>query len=107
MWDAAQLKEAGAHPDAAFGLDMKNGFYSASGHDALLSVSRTKGGHGFSPDRPELHASLILHGGAFHGRGDLGVVRMTQVAPTLAAVLGVKLSAQADEALSMSPAVPR
>jgi hypothetical protein len=79
---------------------MRNGFYSGSGHAVLIEASTSRGGHGFDPERPEMHASLILHGGPFGGRGDLGVVRMTQIAPTLATFLGVRLSDEADAPLS-------
>jgi hypothetical protein len=58
--------------------------------------SASKGGHGFLPDREEMHAGLILSGPGFRGRGDLGVVRMTQVAPTLARHIGVSLDPRAD-----------
>jgi predicted AlkP superfamily pyrophosphatase or phosphodiesterase len=95
VWTAADLARAGAHPDAAFGIDMADGFYSGSGHDVLVKPSTSKGGHGFAPDRPALHASLILVGPAVERRGSLGVVRMTQIAPTLAGILGVPLDARA------------
>jgi hypothetical protein len=75
---------------------MRNGFYSGSGHARLVEPATSKGGHGFDPERPELHASLIFAGGPFAGRGDLGIVRMTQIAPTLARFLGVRLSEGAD-----------
>jgi predicted AlkP superfamily pyrophosphatase or phosphodiesterase len=99
LWTAADLARAGAHPDAAFGLDMRPGFYTGSGTDALVVPSASKGGHGFAPDRPELHASLILVGPGIPAGRDLGIVRMTQIAPTLARVLGVGLSPQADSPL--------
>jgi predicted AlkP superfamily pyrophosphatase or phosphodiesterase len=51
----------------------------------------SKGSHGHAPDREEVQASLVLCGPGFRGRGDLGVVPMTSVAPTLARVLGLTL----------------
>jgi predicted AlkP superfamily pyrophosphatase or phosphodiesterase len=101
LWTSAQLAQMGAHPEAAFGLDVKNGWYTGSGHATLVTTSdRTRGGHGFAPTRRELHASLILNGPGI-GRGKLGVVRMTQLAPTLARILGVTLSSQADQPLAL------
>ena len=76
---------------------MADGFYSASGHDVIRKPATSKGGHGFSPDRQALHASLILAGPAVTRRGSLGIVRLTQVAPTLAAIFGVPLDAQAGQ----------
>jgi predicted AlkP superfamily pyrophosphatase or phosphodiesterase len=103
LWTAPQLAQAGAHPEAAFGLDVKNGWYTGSGHETLVTTSdRTRGGHGFAPARRELHASLIMSGPGI-GRGKLGVVKMTQLAPTLARILGVALSPQADRPLALTP----
>jgi predicted AlkP superfamily pyrophosphatase or phosphodiesterase len=101
VWTAADLAKAGAHPDAAFGIDMADGFYTGNAHDVLVKPSTSKGGHGFAPDRPALHASLILAGPAVERRGSLGVVRMTQVAPTLARILDVALDAYAAEPIPL------
>lgn len=101
VWTAADLERAGAHPRAAFGLDVKNGWYTGSGHETLVTnAGRVRGGHGYAPARTELHASLILNGPGVPRR-NLGVVRMTQVAPTLARILGVSLSPQADTPLAL------
>jgi predicted AlkP superfamily pyrophosphatase or phosphodiesterase len=99
IWTREDLEKAGAHPDAAFGLDVVNGFYTGFGHDVLIKESTSKGGHGFAPERPELHASFILTGPKLAKRGSLGVIRMTQIAPTLAALLEAGLSSHADQAL--------
>ena len=68
----------------------------------LVKPATSKGGHGFAPDRPALHASLILTGPTIERRGSLGVVRMTQVAPTLARILGVSLSPAAASPFAIS-----
>ena len=102
VWNAADLAKAGAHPDAAFGIDMNDGFYTGNGHDALVKPSTSKGGHGFSPDRKALHASLVLVGPAVQRRGSLGVVRMTQIAPTLAGILGVALDGAAGSPIALT-----
>jgi predicted AlkP superfamily pyrophosphatase or phosphodiesterase len=99
IWTRADLDARGAHPEAAFGLDVVDGFYTGGGNDVLVKPSTSKGGHGFAPDRPALHASLILAGPTIQRRGSLGVVRMTQVAPTLARILGVSLSPAAAKPL--------
>jgi predicted AlkP superfamily pyrophosphatase or phosphodiesterase len=101
VWNRTELAAKGAHPDAAFGLDVVDGFYTGSGHDVVVKPSTSKGGHGFDPERPALHASLILNGAAVGKRGGLGVVKMTQIAPTLAAILGVGLSPSAGRPLNL------
>jgi len=99
IWTRQDLSRVGAAPDASFAVTMKPGFYTGTSHTALLQPTTSKGGHGFDPTMPQLHASLIMAGPAVTMKGDLGVVRMTQVAPTLARWFGVRLSAQADQAL--------
>jgi predicted AlkP superfamily pyrophosphatase or phosphodiesterase len=101
VWTREDLATLGAHPDAAFGLDVVNGFYTGGGLDALVKPSTSKGGHGFAPDRTELHASFILTGPRLAKRGSLGVIRMTQIAPTLARLLEVGLSPKADQPLAI------
>ena len=93
IWTAEQLSARGAHPNAAFGLDVVDGFYTASGHDVVVKPSTSKGGHGFAPERPALHASFVMTGPTVQKRGSLGIIRMTSVAPTIASLLGVSLSA--------------
>ena len=52
-----------------------------------------------SPTMPALHASLIMAGTRRQKTGDLGIVRMTQLAPTLARWFGVRLIEEADQPL--------
>lgn len=88
--------------DSPLVLNAREGFYfhnAAAGEYAVASSS--KGYHGYAPDRDELHAALLLSGPGLRRTGDLGVVRMTQVAPTLARFLGIALSPEADAALPL------
>jgi predicted AlkP superfamily pyrophosphatase or phosphodiesterase len=99
LWTATDLAKLGAHPEAAFGLDVKNGWYTSAATETLTTrIAGTRGGHGYAPQRPELHASLILTGPGIAHR-NLGIVRMSQIAPTLARVLNVALSPKADTPL--------
>jgi predicted AlkP superfamily pyrophosphatase or phosphodiesterase len=95
VWNTEQLAVLGSHPDAAFGLDVVDGFYSGAGHDVIVKPATSKGGHGFAPDRPALHSSMIMAGPAVERRGSVGVITMTQIAPTLAAILDVSLASDA------------
>jgi len=101
IWSADDLRRFGADPRASFGLDMKDGFYTGPGHESLLTTPSSKGGHGFSPERPDLHASLIMSGPDVPKTGNLGVVRMTQIGPTIASWFGVSLSPRADTGLTL------
>jgi hypothetical protein len=102
LWTEDDLRKLGAEPRASFGIDLRNGFYSGGGHDALLTKPASKGGHGFAPTRQELHASLIMRGPDVGRPGNLGVVRMTQIGPTIASWLQVALSDKADIPLTLA-----
>lgn len=101
LFTKEELASIGSHPDASFAVDMADGYYAGAGTAELLGVPGSKGGHGFDPTRPALHASFIASGPAFTRRGSVGIVRMTQIAPTLARVLGVGLAPEADKALDV------
>ncbi len=102
IWSQADLRQAGAHPDASFGLTMKPGFYTGWGRDALLAETTSKGGHGFDPARPELQATLIMAGPDVPRAGDLGLVSMTRIAPTVAKWFDVQLAPEADRPLDLA-----
>lgn len=99
IWTRADLDRIGAAGGASLAITMKPRFYTGSAHTALRAPTSGKGGHGFDPNMPALHASLILSGPSVTRKGDLGVVRMSQIAPTVAGWFGVRLVAQADRAL--------
>ena len=96
-----ELDRMGSHPDASLAIDVQDGFYTSGGTEALLSPDLNKGGHGYDPTRPALRASFIGAGPAIAKRGSLGTIRMTQIAPTFARILGVGLSPLADQALTL------
>ena len=90
--DRKRLDELGADPHAELVLEAADGYsISRTPTGGWEGPSTDRGYHGYSPDRPELHASLIVAGPGLEKRGDLGVVPMTAIAPTLAAFLGVEL----------------
>lgn len=103
VWTADDIARLGGPPDAVFGIDMRPGFYTGGDHATLVTPTRRgdgggmRGGHGFSPLHKELHAALIARGPAIRAGSRLGVVRMTQIASTLARWLGVGLSPLADQ----------
>ena len=104
IWTAADLATLGADSAAAFGIEMRPPFYSGMGHGEPISITVDRGGHGYAPTRPELHASLIMSGPRVRGAGDLGVVRLTQLAPTIASWFEVGLSPHADQPLTFDSA---
>jgi hypothetical protein len=104
IWTPEDLAGLGADPGARFGIEMEPPFYSGNGVSELVTTTADRGGHGYAPTRPELHGSLIITGPRARGAGDLGIVRMTQLAPTIASWFEVGLSPHADQPLTLNPA---
>jgi len=71
-------------------------------HVELITTTSDRGGHGYLPTRRELHASLILNGPRVGRTGSLGLVRLSQLAPTIAAWFEVGLSPRADHPLDLN-----
>jgi predicted AlkP superfamily pyrophosphatase or phosphodiesterase len=90
----AEIERHGAFPDAAFVVVMKPGFYAAASltGELVTEFPSGHGGHGFSPEYPEMHAAFFIAGAGIARGRDLGVIDMRQIAPTLAQILGVSLS---------------
>jgi predicted AlkP superfamily pyrophosphatase or phosphodiesterase len=92
--DRDAIKQRGAFPDASFLIVMKLGYYALADATSpgLSEVQGTQGSHGFSPEYPEMRAAFFIQGpGIARGR-DLGLIDMRQIAPTVAELLGVRLS---------------
>jgi predicted AlkP superfamily pyrophosphatase or phosphodiesterase len=88
------IKQRGAFPDASFLVIMKLGYYAlCDATSPLLSeVPGSLGSHGFSPEYPEMRAAFFVAGAGIAPHRDLGVVDMRRIAPTVAQLLGVRLS---------------
>jgi len=86
------LDRLGADPRAAFALDPGEGF-SFEGRFAaeVVTVASGRGQHGYLPHPPDYRASFIASGAGVTRRGDLGEVRMIDIAPTIAHTLGLRL----------------
>lgn len=100
--DRAEIAALGGPQDAELVLDADSGFYfSAAAQGEWSSPTSTRGYHGYAPDRPEMYASFLALGPGLHRRGDLGLIRMTAIAPTIARYLGVSLGPEADAPLPL------
>jgi hypothetical protein len=91
----AEIERHGAFPDAAFLVVMKPGFYAAASLNGELvsELPAGHGGHGFSPEFPEMNAAFFIAGAGIARGRDLGAIDMRQIAQTLAQTLGAGLSA--------------
>jgi hypothetical protein len=89
--DGELVEREGGFPGAIVVLQAGPGAtFSERFDEPLTAPSHYKGMHGFSPDMPEMAPSFVLWGDRVHP-GDLGDVRMLDIGPTLAAVLGLSL----------------
>ncbi len=74
---------------ASFILEAAPQFYfSGSVTGDVVSTSGDRGMHGYPPDHPDMHASIIAAGAAVSGRGNIGLVHTIDLAPTIATILG-------------------
>ena len=80
----------GGDPNAFLALEASDGTTFAAGYTGDLKGPRVGGTHGYFPDRKEMRASMIVYGPAI-GPGKIDHARLIDVAPTVAAWLGLKL----------------
>jgi predicted AlkP superfamily pyrophosphatase or phosphodiesterase len=100
-----EIKPLGAFPDAEFLVVFKPGF-DAGEHltgGILGIVQGTHGDHGFSPDYPDMRSSFFATGVGIAPHRDIGIIRMLQIAPTVARLLGVDLIDAKASALDLKP----
>jgi hypothetical protein len=57
----------------------------------VSEIPGTPGSHGFSPEYPEMRASLFIAGNGIAHHRDLGIIDMRQIAPTVAGILNVQM----------------
>jgi predicted AlkP superfamily pyrophosphatase or phosphodiesterase len=87
-----EIVEAGGFPDAAFFVSFKIGYeFGASFSPPLISSPANLGMHGYLPERPEMRSAFFLIGPHVPAGRSLGEIDMRQIAPTLAAIVGVSL----------------
>jgi predicted AlkP superfamily pyrophosphatase or phosphodiesterase len=100
---APEIAKLGGFPDAAFLVELKPGYqlgYAFSG--PLVTPAPSTGMHGYLPDRPEMRASFFIMGTGIARGKRLGVIDMRQIAPTIAAILGVQLPAATQPRLAVA-----
>ena len=97
------MRRRGGFPGAAFVVVMKPGYYTAADPTAetVVEVRGSSGGHGFSPEYPEMRAAFFVAGIGIAQHRNLGVIDMRQIAPTVANVLNVTLPNAKSSALSV------
>ncbi len=100
----AAVEAEGGFPGAACVLVAADGFQFANGVEGPLVVpSGDLGAHGYPPSDPKMRASFLVAGRGVKAGGKLGVVRMVDVAPTIAALLGLSFGEIEGKPLPIGP----
>ena len=90
--DAAELRERGGFPEAAFVVGLQPEWHAGGGLDGPLTAKATVGGmHGALPDLPDMRASFFLIGPGVPAGRSLGLIDMRDIATTLARRLDLPL----------------
>ncbi|MBC7788994.1 MAG: alkaline phosphatase family protein [Anaerolineae bacterium] len=92
--NADDLRQLGGFPEAAFLVSLKPGYiFGARTRGPLVVPVKTGGMHGYLPDLPDMRSAFFISGRSIPARRSLGEIDMRDVAPTLAALLGLSLPA--------------
>ena len=87
-----EARAAGGFPGAALVVAVKPDVrMSGRFEDPVLAPALPRGDHGFLPENAAMDASFLVVGPGIPANRDLGRIDMRDVAPTLAALLGVPL----------------
>jgi predicted AlkP superfamily pyrophosphatase or phosphodiesterase len=92
--DGEEARRIGGFPNAAFVLALKPD-WQISGSLELPVVgplARASGNHGYLPELPEMDSSFFIAGPGVEAAHNLGRIDMRDIAPTLASLLGLRLS---------------
>jgi predicted AlkP superfamily pyrophosphatase or phosphodiesterase len=87
-----EIAAQGGAPDAQYMISFKIGYEMAKDPLApLVGPGSYKGMHGYLPAAPEMRSTFIVNSPGLTKHGALGEVDMRDIAPTVAALLGVSL----------------
>ncbi len=92
--ERAELDKLGVDPEAVLAVQPVNGVVCTSRYDHPDLVQSTPGGsHGLIPDRQDLFAGFIAHGPGLRKGMTMPTLRMEDVAPHVAFLLGIDFKA--------------
>jgi predicted AlkP superfamily pyrophosphatase or phosphodiesterase len=87
---AQEIAAWGGWPRATYWVDMKTNFSLVAAGPQVQAHPAT-GTHGYAPSHPELLASFFIAGPGVRAGLDVGEIDMRNIAPTLAALLGMTM----------------
>lgn len=93
VYRGAHAARWGGYPEAYALLNLRDGFAVTGNFDGPLIRGgvRSKGVHGFVPDRQGTHGALIMSGAGVPLGLEFGIVHMEDIAPTIAGLLSLHL----------------
>lgn len=100
-----ELDKLRIHPSIALMVEAKEGtafseLLIGMDHESLQCRGEVRGDHGYSPDKPRYRTGFVLSGVAIPKLGEIGAIHMTDIAPTVADLLGFEfLSAEGESIL--------
>jgi arylsulfatase A-like enzyme len=98
--DGEEVRAMGADRRAAFVLEASEGYAFGSNYTGdAVTPSVQRGQHGYLPSR--YFTSFIASGAGIERRGDLGLVQIIDIGPTIARALGLTLSDADGQALQL------
>jgi predicted AlkP superfamily pyrophosphatase or phosphodiesterase len=104
VYDAAEIVAKGGDPAAFLALEATPGFQFGPGFAKdYVGPAIYKATHGYDPSRPEMRASLMLFGPNVP-HGTIAGARLVDIAPTIAAWLGVAMPDVDGKPLQVTPA---
>ncbi len=91
IYTAPEIKSMGGDPKAFLALEAAQGYMISGGYRGRYRLpARLKGMHGYSPADPRMLASFLAYGPMI-GKGEVKSPRVIDIAPTIAAWLGLGL----------------
>ena len=101
--DRAGARLLGGFPDAAFVVTLRPGYRLGTQLQGPVTAAVRPGGtHGYAPDVREMDSSFFIAGPGVAAGRDLGQIDMRDIAPTMAALMGVVLASAEGRSLASS-----
>ena len=94
IWSREEIQKERGFPNAEYLISLKIGYETAYSFALpLITKPSNLGMHGYVPERSEMRSSFFIVGPQVAKGRSLGEIDMRQIAPTLADILHVRLSA--------------
>lgn len=91
IFNRQEISRMGAIPQAALMLDAAPGYcFGGAITGGTSSKVQIRSSGGYSPQRSEMRPVLIAFGKGIKPKANLGIVRLTDLAPTVARILGIQ-----------------